>query len=178
MKFKNFIFVQAWESGVLWKLARFRRFSNVPHLIFLHVVLILDWNISLESDTHKWLYGKLGWYVEYTGLWQNWAMFSPDPPQQITRVRMEGQTEEGTVTYAPSYLSSSWLFSRERKLYENLLNNHPEFLSYYLDYRCRANEDLKSISFQAQNQPIPPPGDKFGSTAAYEEIGSWTCENE
>jgi len=148
-------------------------------LLFLHFFAILYWNVSWDSYTHDAMYDKVRWYVQYTGLWQNWEMFGPNPPTHAVNVRIVGNTDEQDVIYEPRYMRSNWFFTRDRKFHENILDKEPEALSYYLDYWCdRMNEknNVTTVTFLVQKQPITPFLHDSVRGATYKEQGSWLCD--
>ena len=155
-------------------------------LILFHVGMLVYWNLPEDSYVYKSLFGNVRWYMQYSGLWQNWEMFAPHPPQHALNIKIIGITAAGNEThYEPLYQSANIvLFTRDRKFHENALGNWPSALRYYMDYWCRRinrhvtneEESVIEVKLLAQFQPITPLGEhEKQPDAPYEERASRLC---
>lgn len=64
-------------------------------LAFLCFTIVV-WNLP-ESETRRTLVPQVEPLVQTLGLWQGWAMFSPNPAEQAARVRAEVTFADGGV---------------------------------------------------------------------------------
>ena len=132
-------------------------------LIIFHISALLYWNFywSLDYRDDSGAYSLYSYYLEPTGLWQNWDVFAP-PPVSEKHIMIQAIAGNITFNYTPEYQFSSRRFSyeKERKWHENMIgNDFASFRQVYLEYWCRRFEALHGeIDYAAlvvYSEPIP-----------------------
>ncbi len=154
-------------------------YVNVKNTLLLAFVLftflaITFWNVTWDNHVFRIVNNKVGWYPQYTGLWQNWAMFSPDPISFSLHVKIVGIAEKEEFVYEPEYGYGS---IRRKKLFETIVLHDKQFLPYYLGYWCNKlkTKNVTHIKLLAKKQPIALLGGTPVKKAEYEEISEIAC---
>jgi hypothetical protein len=100
--------------------------------IILNVFTITYWNLSWDGSKHTLPRIWVLRYADYTGLWQNWRMFSPDPPMDTPEISIKIIGNDTETILEPQNGVNK---VRVRKFYENLLSSE-YFFSSYLQWWC------------------------------------------
>ncbi len=100
--------------------------------IIFHVITITYWNLSWNGSKHTFPRIWILKYPDYLGLWQNWQMFSPDPPMDTMEIHIKAIGNGTETIFEPQNGVNK---VRVRKFYENLLGSE-YFFSPYLQWWC------------------------------------------
>ncbi len=144
----------------------------ISAFLFFHLMAIQFWNMP-TSYLQSMLTGRIGPYMQYTGLAQNWGMFAPEPGHenfymearityQDKKVRSWPIGRQDTLNNAARLINE-----RERKLVENLYdtnNGRPYYNQMALwmarrHFQEKNNPPVKVELMRFWNPiPVPPDG--------------------
>jgi hypothetical protein len=82
--------------------------SLITLFLLFHLVAILSWSLPLNSLLIAGVKQKVASYMQWSGLFQGWAMFAPDPPKTNAYVDAEVTFRDGRTAI--------WRFPRMQEL--------------------------------------------------------------
>ena len=125
--------------------------GNTLILAFILFTLcaITIWNFPRDSSAAQERLDPFRSYMRYTGLWQNWNMFSPEVVSQSNHARIVGNTRDGDVVYEPEY---GYGAMRRIKFMENILGD-PKYVEAYLGHLC-VKMGATNATLYVKRQPI------------------------
>jgi hypothetical protein len=143
---------------------------SVSLFFVAHVVAIVSWSLPYKSSAKRLIDTITAPYMQFTGLWQGWDMFAPDPLKEQQRL-------DATVTFADGR-SAAWEFPLMHKL--GMFERYPkERYRKWSQDNVRVDEKaplwrptarfvarqfadsdhtIVHVEFHRFWQPVPPPG--------------------
>lgn len=141
--------------------------KNIVIFLFIlfHITAVLYWNFYWDRTSKKEpdskSYNFFKYYMEPLGIWQKFSVFAP-PPKYEGYVLIEARAGNLTLKYSPDYQIKPTRINHEneRKLHENLLNEHSRFIIPYLNYWCNKfekmyNAGIEEVNFYTYSKEIP-----------------------
>lgn len=141
--------------------------------VLFNIYVITLWNLPGDSYISIHFLDPVRQYMHYTGLWQNWAMFSPDVISYSQHIKIVGDSKKGEIVYEPEF---GYGAMRRIKYFENILNSQKYLIEPYLKHICREMKDASSVKLILKRQTTMPFGEKNPPEAQYEEMGNVTCK--
>ncbi len=128
---------------------RYITVENTLVLLFIlfNLYAITLWNLPRPDAAAQQRLDPIRGYMRYTGLWQNWNMFSPEVVSQSSHVRIIDDT--GEIMYEPEY---GYGAMRRIKFLESTLGS-PDRIKAYLEHLC-AKMNAENVTLHVKRQPI------------------------
>lgn len=151
---------------------RYVTVENTLVLLFILFTLyaITLWNLPRPDAAAQERLDPIRGYMRYTGLWQNWNMFSPEVVSQSTHARIIGSTENGDIMYEPEH---GYGAMRRIKFLESTLRD-PDHVNAYLMHLC-AKMNADNVTLYVKRQPFMRFEQKTVEDAPYVQNVTVSC---